>query len=216
MTLAEWMEENPSLSCKWDTRYNEDILPERISLGSRKKVWWRCEKGHSWQARVDSVVGLKSGCPYCDGKKVAKGENDLLSRNPAAALQWCGELNEISPDEITVGSKKKVYWKCEKGHTWQASVFSRGGKLNSNCPYCAGKRVLEGYNDLQTTNPRLASEWAHEFNGELLPTQVMKGSHKKVFWKCSEGHVWEAFIFARSKENGTGCPVCAGRSAKNK
>lgn len=212
MKLVEWIKEHPQLAVEWDSEANTELDINTISHASRAKVWWKCKKGHSWQARIDSVVGLKSGCPYCDGKKVAKGENDLLTLNPSAAGQWSYELNELSPDEITAGSKKKVYWQCEKGHTWQASVFSRGGKLNANCPYCSGKRVLEGFNDLQTTHPNLAIEWAYEFNGELLPTQVMKGSHKKVFWKCSEGHVWEAFIFARSKENGTGCPICSKNS----
>lgn len=195
----------------WDTEKNGALLPEKISGYSHRLVWWRCENGHSWQARVDSVTFMKSGCPYCDGKKVATGENDLATVKPQTALEWCGELNDLSPEEITSGSKKKAWWQCELGHRWQASVQTRGGKINANCPYCAGRRVLEGFNDLATTHPQLASEWCYEHNNGVLPTQVMKGAHRKVFWKCGEGHVWEAYIFARSKENGTGCPVCAGR-----
>ncbi|MBO5716104.1 MAG: zinc-ribbon domain-containing protein [Clostridia bacterium] len=41
------------------------------------------------------------------------------------------------------------------------------------------------------------------------------GSHKKVWRKCSQGHVWEAFIYARAKENGTGCPVCDRKTKNN-
>lgn len=30
------------------------------------------------------------------------------------------------------------------------------------------------------------------------------------WWKCSEGHVWNAVIYSRTTAR-TGCPVCAGQ-----
>lgn len=200
----------PEALARWDYEKNDPILPTQISPNTHKAMWWKCERGHSWQARVFSVV-CGTGCPYCSGKRAAQGENDLASVKPEITEQWCSELNSLSPESVTGGSKKKVFWQCELGHVWQASVYTRGGKVNASCPYCAGKRVLEGFNDLATLNPRLADEWCQELNGELKPTQVSKGSHKKVWWKCSEGHVWEAMVFSRAKENGTGCPICSGR-----
>ena len=203
---------NPEILKSWDFEKNTDISPSELTEHSHKLVWWKCEKGHSWQQKVEVVTSkiIKSGCPYCSGKKAAKGENDLLFLNPEVAKEWCYELNELKPDEITAGSKKKVWWKCELGHTWQAAIHTRTGKDKTKCPYCAGLRILEGLNDLKTVNPRLASEWCDELNGDLKPTQVGKGTHKKVWWKCSQGHVWQARVYARAKENGTGCPVCAG------
>jgi hypothetical protein len=66
---------------------------------------------------------------------------------------------------------------------------------------------LNGYNDLQTINPTLASEWNYERNDVLTPMEVMPNSGKKVWWKCSKGHEWQAIIQNRNK--GQGCPVCA-------
>ena len=41
------------------------------------------------------------------------------------------------------------------------------------------------------------------------------GSGKKVWWKCPEGHEWEAVIANRTKRR-SGCPFCAGNMAKGK
>lgn len=204
----------PGVLAMWDTEKNEKLLPSRIFGASHKVVWWKCESGHSWQARVDSMTLLQSGCPYCKGKKVAAGFNDLATTEPKVAEQWNAQLNEMSSDSVTRGSKKKAWWTCERGHTWQAQIHTRSGKAQAECPYCRNRRVLEGFNDLATTDPGLAEQWCDELNGALKPTDVMRGMHRKVWWKCNEGHVWEAYLFARSKENGTGCPICSGRYKK--
>ena len=42
------------------------------------------------------------------------------------------------------------------------------------------------------------------------------GSHKKVWWRCSENHVWKAVVYSRTSDKRCGCPVCAGKvSQKN-
>ena len=202
---------NPEVITRWDYEKNTDFLPTEVSCGSHKLAWWKCERGHSWQQKIYVMASdstIKSGCPYCYGRRVERGFNDLLFLEPDIAKEWCSELNGFSPDEITVGSKRSVWWRCELGHAWKAAPCSRTGKSKTQCPYCAGLKAFEGFNDLTTVNPRLASEWDENLNGDLKPTQVTKGSHKKVWWKCSQGHVWEAFVYARARENGTGCPVC--------
>ena len=203
----------------WDYQKNTDISPTEITECSKKRVWWRCEKGHSWQQIVQAITLSEtesSGCPYCYGIKIIKGENDLLFLNPEVAKEWCYELNKFGPDEVSEGSKKKVWWKCELGHTWQAPIHTRTGPDKTKCPYCVGRKVWEGFNDLKTTHPRLAYEWAEDLNGDLKPTEVGKGSHKKVWWECGAGHVWQAVVYSRAKDRGTGCPVCAGVVKKPK
>ena len=203
---------------RWDFDKNTDISPTEVTAASHKYAWWKCERGHSWQQKICVITGdknIKSGCPYCYGRKVEKGFNDLLFLEPDIAKEWCYELNELKPDEVTVGSKKSVWWKCEEGHTWKVPPFSRTGISKTKCPYCTGFKAWAGFNDLATVNPSLASEWDENFNGALKPTDVTKGSHKKVWWKCSAGHVWEARVYSRARENGTGCPVC-NKSTKNK
>ena len=114
------------------------------------------------------------------------------------------EVNGWDPTRVTAGSAKKVSWKCAKGHFWDAKIYSRTGKSPSGCPVCSNMKVLEGYNDLSTTHPMLAKELF-----ELDPTKVHAGISKKVSWRCSEGHVFEASPSNRTRGN-TGCPVCSG------
>ena len=61
--------------------------------------------------------------------------------------------------------------------------------------------------------PQLMSEWDLLKNAELCsPNEVTFRSSKKVWWKCKEGHEWQAIIHNRSI-NHSGCPYCAGRKA---
>jgi len=94
------------------------------------------------------------------------------------------------------------------GHEWEALPSNR--VKGNGCPYCAGRLVLTGFNDLSTVDPELAAQWHPTKNGKITPVQVYSGSHSKVWWRCSEGHEWQAAPRARL-HNGTGCPVCAGK-----
>ncbi|MCR5390193.1 MAG: zinc-ribbon domain-containing protein [Lachnospiraceae bacterium] len=35
-------------------------------------------------------------------------------------------------------------------------------------------------------------EWNYQKNEELKPDMVTWGSHKRIRWKCSKGHEWDA------------------------
>lgn len=204
----------PDVLAKWDYEKNTELTPQEVTESSHKLVWWKCEQGHSWQARVQSITQLKegkSGCPYCSGRFPIKGENDLATLFPEVAKEWCHELNGCAPDEVTAQSDRRCWWICEKGHTWLAPVSTRTRKNPSHCPYCNQYKAWPGYNDLATTHSDIAAEWNYERNGDLKPTDVSKGSARKVWWRCSEGHEWETMIRARTKKNGTGCPVCRRR-----
>ena len=183
------------------------MKPEHFTTNSGKKVWWRCVKGHEWQATIDSR-NRGNGCPYCSGRYAIRGENDLQTVNPTLAKEWNYEKNgKLKPEDFTVNSGKKAWWKCCKGHEWQTAVSNRS--KGSGCPYCSGRYAIKGENDLETINPSLAKEWNYEKNNGLMPTDVTPNSGKKVWWKCSEGHEWQAKIANRSI--GNGCPYCSGR-----
>ena len=192
----------------WNFEKNIDIQPEEVTAGSNKKVWWKCEKGHEWQAIIaDRKRGR--GCPYCSNQKIWKGYNDLATTNSELLEEWDYEKNEIRPEEVTAGSDKKVWWRCKEGHSWEAKVFKRtSGK---GCPYCSNRTIKVGYNDLVTTNPEMLEEWDYERN-EIKPTEVSAGMGKKVWWRCKEGHSWETKINNRTQ--GRNCPYCSG-SKKN-
>jgi len=98
-----------------------------------------------------------------------------------------------------------VWWKCQKGHEWESIIYSR--TEGSACPYCSNSLVQKGYNDIATTNKELLDIWNYEKNTLISPFEVSHGSTKKVWWKCKEGHEWEAKISDVS--NGNRCPYCS-------
>ena len=57
---------------------------------------------------------------------------------------------------------------------------------------------------LSVTHPELAKE-ADGWD----PKSVNAGSHKKMNWQCSKGHIWAAMIGSRAGSKESGCPSCA-------
>ena len=80
------LHERTNLLKEWDESRNFPLTPDTVSYGSKKKVWWMCENGHSWQTTVH-VRSEGSGCPYCTGRKVLPGFNDLKTLCPGVAAQ---------------------------------------------------------------------------------------------------------------------------------
>ncbi len=197
----------PKLLKEWDYEKNGKINPILVSFGSNSKVWWKCEKGHSWNAIISSRV-RGNGCPYCKNKYFLKGFNDLESQYPELAKEWNIEKNNnIKPDEVIISSSKiKYWWKCEKGHEWQAAVSYRI-RTHSRCPICVGQKPEKGTNDLETLCPDLAKEWDYEKNGDLKPSDILPGSEKRIWWICPKGHSYDTVPRIRTLF-GTGCPVC--------
>ena len=203
---------NPILANEWDYHKNDGLTPADVLSNSNKKVWWICTQGHEWQATISNRNG-GTGCPYCSGRYVVKGKNDLQTANPTLAKEWNYERNGgLSPADISPNSNKKVWWKCIKGHEWEATIGNRN-RLSRGCPYCSGRYAIKGQTDLQTTNPTLAREWNLEKNHGLTPADILPNSNKKVWWKCIEGHEWEATVNHRN--NGRGCPICAKKRKIN-
>lgn len=170
--------EYPSIAKEWDAAKNVPLLPTQVISGTRRKVWWRCPKGHSWRAAVYSRTTLGTGCPVCTGRQALAGENDLATLYPDIAAQWDEEKNgALRPSSVTAGSNRRVWWRCEKGHSYRAVIAQRG----DGCPYCANRKVLPGFNDLATVQPLVAKQWHESLNGALTPEMVTAGSHKKVW-----------------------------------
>ena len=197
----------PEITCEWDYEKNGKIKPEYVNQMSKSKYWWKCKKGHSFYASVSSRTNLKSGCPYCSNQKVIIGYNDLATTNPELLKEWNYERNmDITPQSVTAGSGKKVWWSCKNGHEWKTSIAKRSN--GRNCPYCSNKKILAGYNDLATTNPELLKEWNYEKNKNISPLDLTKKSNIKVWWICKNGHEWKASLNSRNR---TGCPYCSNQ-----
>ncbi len=139
--------------------------------------------------------------------KLIKGTNDLKTLYPHIAAQWHPTLNEpISPDSVASRSNQKYFWLCDKGHTYDSTPDKRVN--GEGCPYCNNRRLLVGFNDLETTYPNIAAEWNYSLN-EGTPRDYTYRSMFKTCWKCSIcGHEWEAKIRDRVDSKYQLCPKC--------
>ena len=173
--------------------------PKLIFSGNRRKIAWRCDLGHTWEARIDIRASANTGCPVCSGHKIVIGYNDLMHTHPELASEAFG----WDPTGVVAGSHKVLEWQCSRGHKYKSKVSNRAG-LNRGCSICSNKKVLEGFNDLATTHPEIARE-AYGWN----PNTVTAGSGKIVKWICSSNHKWKAEIAQRALI-GNGCPSCSG------
>lgn len=197
---------HPDIAFQWHPYKNGKLKPSDVTCGSNRKVMWICSQGHEWIASVNERT-RGFDCPVCTSRKVLTGFNDLKTLNPTLAAQWHPTKNgDLTPDKVTVHSNKKVWWMCSNSHEWQASVNNRS--QGRNCPYCANKKVLPGYNDLATVNPDLATQW-HPTKNTIRPTEVTIYSNKQIWWLCSKGHEWKTMVKERTK--GNNCPYCGNQ-----
>lgn len=181
-------------------------------------MWWKCENGHCWQAAVYNRVH-GTGCPRCNtGNNATRDKVSLATwceqNNSNLCSEWNYDKNgDKTPESVSHGSHIKVWWICPHGHEWEAQIKSR--TYNHGCPYCSktNKRAIVGVNDLatwcrQNNREYILEEWDFEENGELIPENITWGSHKRIKWKCSNGHGWEAVVKERTKIYGNVCPLC--------
>lgn len=163
--LLEWCQENGKLGqiimSQWDEDKNYEYFGKIISEyppHGRAKVWWKCDKGHSFEAQISNRTSNKGGCPICSGKIVLKGYNDLLSYCKKENTEFTNRLIEewdyienkkekLFIDEVTAYSNKKVHWICSIcKHRWTTTICARVSQ-QSSCSKCntSGTSLPEQY-----------------------------------------------------------------------
>ena len=210
---------HPALLQEWDYKENPQ-LPEQFLAGSNKKASWICKIcGHHWSAKIIDRAIKNTGCPSC--MQIQRGKTrtsntiikngSLAMQFPELASEWDYKNAPLTPADVHSNSRKKVWWIGKCGHTWQATIPNR--VLGNDCPVCAGKTVLAGFNDLASKYPEISRQWHPTLNNGLLPNQVTAHSHRKVWWLCPEcAEAYNTSISSRTSL-GTGCPVCHNRTA---
>lgn len=132
----------PELYAQWDFDKNIGINVENIAPSKHFLVWWKCEKGHSWQEYLNSRVYGSKRCPLCTRRLPHDNTKTLLEDSPDIALDWDYSKNkDYTPDTVASKSGYMAHWRCKKcGHEWKASIINRttGG---TKCPNCR-KAVL--------------------------------------------------------------------------
>lgn len=198
----------PELTSEWNIEKNKNLTPNHFYPKSATVVWWKCSKGHEWQARISHRVD-GSNCPFCSGR-IAGIDNNLSIINSQLSKEWNYNKNKLSPIDYLPNSGKKVWWKCKNNHEWQATIASRNSS-GTGCPYCTGNNVLEA--DSIFHNNKIMSIWNFEINVNYNPKKISDHSNYKVWWKCKKNHEWQAIVSNISK--GSGCPFCSGHKATN-
>ena len=193
---------HPELASQWHINLNE-FMPEMVTSGSNKKVWWQCDVAadHYWQCAIVDRVRRNTGCPFCNGKK-GSSTNNLALMFPELAEEW-DLKNSDSVTNVSFGSAKKFWWRCKNNsdHRWQATINNRTNH-NQGCPFCAGKKA-DANTSIAVICPSLITEW----DDERDPNSVLPNCHNKFWWKCSKGHRWKAT--PNNRVSGlSGCPQC--------
>ena len=136
---------NALLVSEWS--YKNAATPDDYTSHSGFKAIWICSIcNHEWEARINDR-SRGQGCPKCKARKTSERNlehaqtkankgNNLINFSKELCNDWDYIKNDLSPEQVTPGSNKKVWWKCATcGHSWQAMIYSRA-KLGRGCPEC--------------------------------------------------------------------------------
>ena len=127
-------------------------MPQDISIGSKKRVWWKCSVcNHEWEAYIYNR-SRGDRCPKCSSTehnlKIIKNKIDkqgsLLTNYPELMKEWDYERNSqlgLDPERLLPGSHKKAWWICKTcGRNWFAVIGNR--TKGHGCTICGHKKSL--------------------------------------------------------------------------
>lgn len=101
-------------------------------------------------------------------------------------------------------SKNGIVCQC---HKWKSIINNRtSGKRG--CSYCNHGKLCP-HNNLTTNCPELVKEWDYERN-DRGPETYTWSANEDVWWKCSEGHSYQATINNRTSKNSQ-CLKCVNK-----
>lgn len=195
---------SPRLTAEWDTDANNEVTPETVPAGSSQNYWWRCARGHPFEATPSNRYSNKTACPVCMNRLIVVGVNDLGTTHPEIA----SELSPLyDPTEVTAHSEKNFPFTCAAGHTYSRRVVDRvAGK---GCMECTRRVLVRAGDSILHTHPNVADEW-HPTRNKFGPGHYTAGSRETVWWICAKGHPFEQRIERRTK-GGYSCGVCSKR-----
>lgn len=132
----------PDIAAEWVVT-EDGRTPDTVMVSSDYRATWQCAKGHQWVKRVaDRTAG--KGCPVCANKECRPGVNSLADTRPDLLVLW-SEKNTASPGSITAGSKTAVWWKCARGHEWEAEAHTVAA--GHRCLRCARTTFVSKFED---------------------------------------------------------------------
>lgn len=166
--------------------------PSQVTSGSNKVLLWRCKNGHEWEAQVGNRSRGR-GCRICSTKVYNE-------RKMALTIEKKASTNVLTESLRTPVLRRKRKNRELPGRTLSSGIHE--GHQDVACSVCTGRKVLAGFNDLESKYPEIAVE-ADGWD----PRKVLYGSGVKKQWICTLGHKWEASPNLRTQ--GSNCPYCS-------
>lgn len=126
---------HPDLAEQFDLNLNQGKTPQEVFYGTKEAFFWKTSCNHTWKINPARRAAAKNSCPTCF-KNIPNGKSLALRKD--LLEEYAYDLNELSPDQISLSSAISVWWRCkEKSHTWEAVVYSRTGASKAQCRYCS-------------------------------------------------------------------------------
>ncbi|MFB5088341.1 zinc-ribbon domain-containing protein [Psychrobacillus sp. PGGUH221] len=183
----------PEIAREWNMKLNKNITPDSYLPFSNQVVSWDCPICKStYNKMINERTGNGEGCPYCAGKRVNE-TNCLSNTHSHLALEWDYSMNgDLTPNNVTKGSHEKVWWICERNHSYPAYVYSRiDGRGCPTCYKLYGRhkpQKAKRENSLGVKKPEVAKQWHSTKNGDISPYEVGAYARKEYWWLCDNGH----------------------------
>ena len=177
---------HPELVNSWSQ--NNVQTPDSILPTSSVRLLWICpDCDGEYGATIDERLNKADVCPYCSGRRVLPGFNDLATVHPELVSSW-SQNNVQTPDSVLPTSLVRWLWICpDCDGEYGATIDERMNKADVS-PYCSGRRVLPGFNSLDVTHPDLLRQWMYAGNLllGLMPNKVFWKTRSNAWWKCPD------------------------------
>ena len=194
---------HPDIAAMWADEWGNRKSPFTISAGTNPLSYWRCHNGHRFFMRPWEITSGRRGCNQCVRERTIRPEDSLAATHPDLLERWHPELNDLTPDQVTHGERRTIWWICEKGHEFDARLDKM--TLGQKCPICTSRRLVSGQNDLQTIEPILCREYDTWSNWKAA--RNIFPSDNLLWWRChAKKHLLEQTVYNRRQSGG--CPKC--------
>ena len=203
--------QNPLLLAEWDYERNE-ALPSQHSPQSNKYAYWICSKcGYRYRSKINNRSNGRK-CACCSNKVVLPGINDLATTHPQLAKEWHPTKNmPLTPEQVTYGKGKKVWWVCSEGHEYPATILHRASG-GTNCPICNSGRQTSFaeqavYYYVQKVFPDAINRYTDIFDKGMeldiyIPSMKLGIEYDGMAWHKADKLSREKKKYSICKENG--------------
>ena len=173
------------------------------ALQSNEKPLWTCDNGHTYP---NSIYRLSQRgffyCPLCEGSIVVADINLVTAKRKDIVDQWSCK-NDFLPEEVYYNTTSPVLWECPTCSGTYAFPVSDKREGNVSCPYCNGRRVLSGFNEIPSW---LIKEYS--LKNEVPISEYPVNSVHKVLWTCPTCHGDYLYRMCDREIGDDSCPYC--------